>query len=78
MPERAGTGADAADVVVGAVGVLKARMNRRALSIPAIRTVGVAVGVICISDVGVVGNRPRKLVLRPLLKLISLLQSIYE
>ena len=27
MPERAGTGADAADVVVGAVGVLKARMN---------------------------------------------------
>ena len=27
MPGRAGTGADAADVVVGAVGVLKARMN---------------------------------------------------
>ena len=27
MPERAGTGADTADVVVGAVGFLKARMN---------------------------------------------------
>ena len=66
--------ADAVDVVAGAVGVLMALINWRALSRPAILTVGAgAVGVVGMDVVGGVafGKRPRKFVLRPLRRSIS-------
>ena len=73
MLGRAGTGADAADMVAGAVGVLKALINWRALSRPAILTVGGAVRVVGMDVVGdvAVGSRPRKFVLLPIRRCIS-------